>query len=423
MSIEIIKLNGNTIIDVTQVIPVANANWELSNNGAGTIYLSDTLPVDSTDFARVLNVNNPTLVYPIAVNLYAWADKGVSASLSFSSSVEGVTIDIATDQDILEQVVDTLIDAPRIVTQDIINVDSSVRVPSVNAVKAYVGTIVASGLKYRGTLDTPATFYGTTSNTYLNNATDVKSGDVFIALNTGVLTMSDGNKNVSKGDALLVNTDSPKNAVTRSMLDDISPTYPAIAISDYKRAAVSYNAGAGWVLCEGQAISRTTYAILFSVIGETFGLGDGSTTFNVPDPRGRVAVGAGQGTGLTNRIVGQVFGTETVTLTEAQLPSHLHTINHDHPSFNSGNGGTNTQNGQYGLIRKSNGNSNTTNGSELDSTPGEPDLISDVSGWVHTHPINIPNYNGNSGSTGSGQAHNNTQASFVDGYLFIYAGV
>ena len=79
-------------------------------------------------------------------------------------------VDIATDQDILDQVVDALVDAPRIVTQDIINVDSSVRVPSVNAVKDYVGNVTAGGVTYRGTIDTPATFFGTTSNTYLNNA-------------------------------------------------------------------------------------------------------------------------------------------------------------------------------------------------------------------------------------------------------------
>ncbi|MBN3010378.1 tail fiber protein, partial [Ruthenibacterium lactatiformans] len=48
----------------------------------------------------------------------------------------------------------------------------------------------------------------------------------------------------------------------------------------------------GWLLCQGQAISRTTYAQLFSVIGTTYGSGDGKTTFNLPDMRGRVAVGS-----------------------------------------------------------------------------------------------------------------------------------
>lgn len=51
----------------------------------------------------------------------------------------------------------------------------------------------------------------------------------------------------------------------------------------------------GWLLEDGSAVSRTTYATLFAVIGTTYGAGDGSTTFNVPDSRGRAAIGAGTG--------------------------------------------------------------------------------------------------------------------------------
>ena len=83
----------------------------------------------------------------------------------------------------------------------------------------------------------------------------------------------------------------------------------------------------GWLLCDGSAVSRTIYAALFSVIGTTHGSGDGSTTFNLPDLRGRVAVGAGQGSGLTNRIAGSRGGAETHTLTTSEMPSHNHSIN------------------------------------------------------------------------------------------------
>lgn len=55
----------------------------------------------------------------------------------------------------------------------------------------------------------------------------------------------------------------------------------------------------GWLLCQGQAVSRTTYAKLYSVIGTTYGTGDGSTTFNVPDMRGRVPTGVGTCDGVT----------------------------------------------------------------------------------------------------------------------------
>lgn len=74
----------------------------------------------------------------------------------------------------------------------------------------------------------------------------------------------------------------------------------------------------GWLLCNGAAVSRTTYAALYAAIGTTHGAGDGSTTFNVPDRRGLVDVGAGQGPGRTNRVLGQVVGAEVVLLSAAQ---------------------------------------------------------------------------------------------------------
>ena len=66
------------------------------------------------------------------------------------------------------------------------------------------------------------------------------------------------------------------------------PVMPVGCVIPFAGAA----APTGWLLCQGQAISRTTYAQLFSVIGTTYGSGDGKTTFNLPDMRGRVAVGS-----------------------------------------------------------------------------------------------------------------------------------
>lgn len=86
-------------------------------------------------------------------------------------------------------------------------------------------------------------------------------------------------------------------------------------------------APAGWLMCDGSAKSRTTYADLFAAIGESYGAGDGSTTFNLPDSLGRTLVGAGAGSGLTSRAVGDEFGAET-------LPAHTHSITdpgHTHP--------------------------------------------------------------------------------------------
>src|SRR5439155_10954111 len=66
----------------------------------------------------------------------------------------------------------------------------------------------------------------------------------------------------------------------------------------------------GWLECTGQAVSRTSYARLFNLIGTTFGAGDGSTTFNVPDIRGRTPIGVGTGSGLTARSLAGTGGAE-----------------------------------------------------------------------------------------------------------------
>ena len=80
-----------------------------------------------------------------------------------------------------------------------------------------------------------------------------------------------------------------------------------------------------WMLCQGQAISRTIYAQLFAIIGTTYGSGDGTTTFNLPDFKGKTGVGKST-SGIFNTL-GNTVGTETNTLTIEQLPSHKHTIN------------------------------------------------------------------------------------------------
>lgn len=83
----------------------------------------------------------------------------------------------------------------------------------------------------------------------------------------------------------------------------------------------------GYLLCDGSAYSRTVQAALFSVIGTTYGPGDGSTTFNVPDARGRTLIGSGTGvySGATVHVLGTTGGEEKHTLLEAELASHNHT--------------------------------------------------------------------------------------------------
>ena len=162
-------------------------------------------------------------------------------------------------------------------------------------------------------------------------------------------------------------------------------------------------APANWLLCDGTAVSRTTYATLFAAIGTAYGVGDGSTTFNLPDLRGRVPVGKNGGSFGT---LGATGGAETVTLTEAQMPSHTHIQNsHNH-----------TQDAHSHAIYGSNGGSagvsisitSNSNGDRAWYLPGGIAANTTATNQAAT----ATNQN-----TGGGQAHNNLQPYQVVNYI------
>jgi microcystin-dependent protein len=82
----------------------------------------------------------------------------------------------------------------------------------------------------------------------------------------------------------------------------------------------------GWRVCDGSALDVDDYSELFALIGTTYG-GDGVSAFHLPDLRGKLPVGQGAGPGLSNRTMGQQFGTNDEALTTANLPAHSHAIN------------------------------------------------------------------------------------------------
>lgn len=120
---------------------------------------------------------------------------------------------------------------------------------------------------------------------------------------------------------------------------------------------------AGWLECNGTAISRTTYATLFGAVGTAFGVGDGSTTFNLPDLRGRIPLGSGQGQGtrtgtavgtgtptgtpLGNFNRGEWGGEEAHKLASGELPPHTHNYS---PANQAGGGASNSTGGPVGGI-------------------------------------------------------------------------
>lgn len=168
-------------------------------------------------------------------------------------------------------------------------------------------------------------------------------------------------------------------------------------------------APSGWMLCYGQAISRASYPSCFSTIGTTFGSGDGSTTFNLPDLRGRILAGKdNMGGALANRLgtfsgfpvgaaIGYSGGNEVHVLTEAQIPSHRHSGattqdgEHIHANFYTRG---NTQ-GAGNYLAPSNGSG------------GDVTLLGN-SGSAGTH-----NHTFDTSFTGGSGRHNNVQPTMI----------
>lgn len=117
-----------------------------------------------------------------------------------------------------------------------------------------------------------------------------------------------------------------------SLTENAETNSPTGMVSDYAGAAS--NVPEGWLLCDGSAVSRTQYAALFGVLGIVYGAGNGTTTFNLPDVRGRFTIGADATYALAS-----TGGAVDTSLVVANLPSHNHGITdtgHTHTATDSG---------------------------------------------------------------------------------------
>jgi microcystin-dependent protein/6-phosphogluconolactonase (cycloisomerase 2 family) len=99
-----------------------------------------------------------------------------------------------------------------------------------------------------------------------------------------------------------------------------APTWSNVMPSGTIMQYAGATAPTGYLICDGSAVSRTTYATLFAVTSTTYGVGNGSTTFNLPNLQSRLPIGAGTGSGLTLRTRGTTYGTETFTLASGNIP-------------------------------------------------------------------------------------------------------
>lgn len=160
-------------------------------------------------------------------------------------------------------------------------------------------------------------------------------------------------------------------------------TGPSGALTGEIKMWAASSTPTGYLACDGSAVSRTTYAALFAVVGTTWGTGDGSTTFNVPDMRGRAPIGSGTGSGLTARTLAGSVGAETHTLSTTEIPAHTH--------------------GPFAIATRT-----TAAGSDQTGTGVPPH---------NGVPSGTQGLNATTASAGGGGAHNNMQPSRVVGFI------
>lgn len=217
---------------------------------------------------------------------------------------------------------------------------------------------------------------------------------------------------------LIVNSGFHANALLPSMVTAYAVGLKAGMMTDWAGSELP----TGYLWCDGAAVSRAAYAELFAAIGTTYGAGDGSTTFNVPDRRGRASFGrdnmggtaanriTNAGSGIVGTTLGASGGAQSVTLSEGQLPSH----SHGSGTLVTNSDGAHTH--TTTIARNLTGGTSTSSrlvSSQSDQGYGVFTATSS-SGGAHTHSIS-----GSTGSAGSGQAHNNMPPALVCNVIIL----
>ena len=167
----------------------------------------------------------------------------------------------------------------------------------------------------------------------------------------------------------------------------------------------------GWLLCAGQLLSISQNSALFALLGTTYG-GNGTTTFGLPDFRGRIPVGAGQGPALGNYNLGEMSGTETVQLAITEIPQHIHPV------------------ALTVTVSASSAQALTSTPAAGNSLAAPYDLgnAAPIAGYNSTAPNTLLNIgggaiNGNTGIAGGSLPHSNLQPYTVVNYIIATSGI
>jgi microcystin-dependent protein len=156
----------------------------------------------------------------------------------------------------------------------------------------------------------------------------------------------------------------------------------------------------GWAMCNGQILPISQNTALFALLGTHYG-GDGKTTFALPDLEGSAAMHHGQGLGLSQRFLGEIGGTQAVTLIDADMPVHTH-------SFNAVNGNAAVPDPQGAALAKGRYTNGTQNGAVAFYQTAAPNVIMSPSAVA---------------PAGSSQPHNNMQPYLALNFCIALQGV
>lgn len=199
-------------------------------------------------------------------------------------------------------------------------------------------------------------------------------------------TFQDGPGNIASGVEVMANFAAVKAVVENLDADNLSAVMQKRLAQpgDMKLSARTTDDGSDWLLCDGRAVSRTVYAALYAAVGTAFGVGDGSTTFNLPDLRGRVPVGRN----TANASVDNIGDGDGATLAN-RSPVHQHSV----PAHTHGVG-------SLGV---------TTENAHTHTGPSSTAIISDPRGLSSGALGSGGGFSGNTfGWTGPGAAHGHT---------------